>query len=233
MLRQGKVVNVTPKAHSVDLVMVDSGTIFNNVQVLSHAWVSTNTGHAVGLPTPTPGQTQYDIARTKKRDIYAYVDFAGSMPVVVGFKMPEVGQMTFDRPDFQIDRHSSDTYQTINAAGDIERYHPSGSYFRLAASPDHEDLTGQDYDKLWAIENNTSSAPTFHYRHANAGAQVLSALINPTGSVHVSGNGAVSLSVPDVSTTGNLRAGNGASGSFTTPLGQTVTVQDGIITNIF
>lgn len=32
---------------------------------------------------------------------------------------------------------------------------------------------------------------------------------------------------------GNLSVGTGASGSFTTPAGQTVTVQDGIITNIY
>lgn len=35
-----------------------------------------------------------------------------------------------------------------------------------------------------------------------------------------------------LSTTGNLSAGTGASGSFTTPTGQTVTVLDGIIVNI-
>lgn len=34
-------------------------------------------------------------------------------------------------------------------------------------------------------------------------------------------------------TTGNVSVGTGASGSFTTPTGQTVTVQDGIITNIY
>lgn len=32
---------------------------------------------------------------------------------------------------------------------------------------------------------------------------------------------------------GNVTVGNGASGQFTTPAGQTVTVQDGIVTNIF
>jgi phage gp45-like len=32
---------------------------------------------------------------------------------------------------------------------------------------------------------------------------------------------------------GNLTVSSGATGSFTTPLGQTVTVQDGIITNIY
>lgn len=36
-----------------------------------------------------------------------------------------------------------------------------------------------------------------------------------------------------LSTTENLSAGNGATGSFTTPTGQIVTVEGGIITNIF
>lgn len=37
----------------------------------------------------------------------------------------------------------------------------------------------------------------------------------------------------DVSISGGLTVGGGASGTFTTPTGQTVTVQDGIVTNIF
>jgi hypothetical protein len=43
----------------------------------------------------------------------------------------------------------------------------------------------------------------------------------------------IDLDTSVVSTTGNLVAGTGASGTFTTPTGQTVTVQDGIIVNIF
>lgn len=37
----------------------------------------------------------------------------------------------------------------------------------------------------------------------------------------------------EVVTSANVKVGTGASGSFTTPTGQTVTVQDGIITNIY
>jgi hypothetical protein len=37
----------------------------------------------------------------------------------------------------------------------------------------------------------------------------------------------------DVGVTGSVMVGTGASGTFTTPTGQTVTVQDGIVTNIF
>ncbi len=46
-------------------------------------------------------------------------------------------------------------------------------------------------------------------------------------------DGSLQLVSPNTSTAGNLIAGQGASGSFTTPTGQTVTVRDGIITNIF
>lgn len=53
-----------------------------------------------------------------------------------------------------------------------------------------------------------------------------------TTSVDVAGSG-VTITSPLVIATQNLQVGNGATGSFTTPTGQTVTVQDGIVTNIF
>jgi hypothetical protein len=48
----------------------------------------------------------------------------------------------------------------------------------------------------------------------------------------LSGTG-VAITAPIVSVSNNLTVGNGATGSFTTPTGQVVTVQDGIITNIY
>lgn len=53
---------------------------------------------------------------------------------------------------------------------------------------------------------------------AAAAVNVKSAIVNVDGSVKASGN---------------VSAGTGASGSFTTPTGQIVTVMDGIIVNIF
>jgi phage baseplate assembly protein gpV len=55
--------------------------------------------------------------------------------------------------------------------------------------------------------------------------------INIVGDVNITGN--LYVDGPSVSTTGNVVAGTGASGSFTTPTGNIVTVQDGIITNIY
>jgi hypothetical protein len=46
-------------------------------------------------------------------------------------------------------------------------------------------------------------------------------------------DGTTTFDSPSVETTGNLKAGTGASGSFTSPTGQIITVQDGIIINIF
>lgn len=51
--------------------------------------------------------------------------------------------------------------------------------------------------------------------------------------VLINGAALVFLQAPSTIATGNLVVGAGASGSFTTPLGQVVTVQDGIIINIF
>ncbi|MRW88874.1 hypothetical protein GJ699_02630 [Duganella sp. FT80W] len=48
--------------------------------------------------------------------------------------------------------------------------------------------------------------------------------ITVDGQVGIDGNASVS---------GNMSVGSGATGSFTTPMGDTVTVQDGIVTNIF
>lgn len=55
----------------------------------------------------------------------------------------------------------------------------------------------------------------------------------PAGSkVAVLASGGIETS-GSVTAKGNLAAGTGASGSFTTPTGQTVMVSDGIVTNIF
>jgi len=51
-------------------------------------------------------------------------------------------------------------------------------------------------------------------------------------SIDLSPSGII-LTAPLVRVTENLEVGNGATGSFTTPTGQVVTVQDGIITNIY
>jgi hypothetical protein len=43
----------------------------------------------------------------------------------------------------------------------------------------------------------------------------------------------IALDAPTVTTTGSMDVGNGATGTFSTSGGQTVTVQDGIVINIY
>ena len=181
MLRQAKVVAVHPESHSVDLVLFYNGARLSNVQVLGHGG-STNTGHSA-LPTPTPPATPYSAVETDDRDIYAVVDYMDGVPIVVGFRFPEVCQLLFAQADRKIDRHASDVYTSVDAAGNVEVYHPSGTYFRIGTSGTHEDLTGQDFDKKWKITKNTGAAVHVHLTVANGGSPVASIDIDPSGNI--------------------------------------------------
>jgi phage baseplate assembly protein V len=56
--------------------------------------------------------------------------------------------------------------------------------------------------------------------------------INDATTVTINAATQIIFDTPLVATTGNLTVGTGVSGSFTTPAGNVVTVQDGIVTNI-
>jgi phage gp45-like len=81
------------------------------------------------------------------------------------------------------------------------------------------------------IPSRMANLPTGGSRmHDNSGQQILMQNDNAITAV---ANASMTITAPEVFTSGNLHAGTGASGSFTTPTGQIVTVRDGIITNIF
>ena len=61
----------------------------------------------------------------------------------------------------------------------------------------------------------------------------LGGLLNPVPAVAIQFGGGAIIINGALTTTSNLVAGNGATGSFTTGTGNIVTVQDGIITNIY
>lgn len=50
------------------------------------------------------------------REMSAVVVFARGVPVVLGFLLPQVGQMTFPDKNRRVDRHASGVYSTIDAA---------------------------------------------------------------------------------------------------------------------
>lgn len=183
MLKQGKVVAIHPESNAVDLIMNRTGERLSNIQVLAPN-ASTRTGRS-GLATPTPasGSDPYSIIETNNLDIWAAVAMMDGYPVVVGFRFPDICQMLFLAGGRRIDRHESDLYTSIDAEGNFELYHPSGTYFRIGASNAHEDLTGLDFDGNWKITQNTTSTPQVHLTVANGGAVKASVNIDQNGNM--------------------------------------------------
>ena len=155
MFYLARVTRIHPERHSVDVTIMSTQRPLAGVYVLSTDINGTDHGYN-NLVEPTfQPLNVFDQKNTEKRDIYAVVIFSQETPLVIGFLYPEVTQMHFEAPNFKVDRHGSDTYETINGEADAELYHPSGSYVRFAQNLDHVDLTAKDYDKLWKIINNT------------------------------------------------------------------------------
>lgn len=154
-LKLGIVVATYPAGNSVDVLLPDDGSRLSNVQVLVPTG-SSSTG-MVDLPDigGFPDDSRWDIKRNYERYVRAVVGFIRGVPIVVGFLLPQVTQITFDEKNRRIMRHASDVYSTIDDAGNMEVYHPSGAYVRIGTSPDHEDLTSKDVDQKWAIARNT------------------------------------------------------------------------------
>lgn len=180
-MKLAKVVAVNPGGHAVDLLFLDDGSRVPGVQVMSGS-ASTNTG-TVDLPEPSSGGWDSSASLTGDRDLIAVVGFYRGLPIVQGFLFPQVCQVLFDRKDFKVERHASDVYKTIDKDGNLEVFHPSGTYLRIAENPAHEDLTGADADGKWAITKNTGKAVHIQLTLKNGGAQKFSLNIDPDGNV--------------------------------------------------
>lgn len=227
MLHLARVVEIHPESHAVDLVFMEDGRRIAGVQVMSGT-AGGNFGFA-DLARPTA--TGYDAENTGVRDIYAVVSWMREIPVVLGFLFPQVAQCLFADKERMVYRHASDVYTTIDADGNTEVYHPSGTFLRIATSAAHEDLTGKDYDGKWKIERNTGKAVHVQLTVKNAGAQKASLNIDPSGNVTLSHTGNLSTT-----TGGNLSAtvggtstvNSGGNMSLTAP---TITLNGNVVLN--
>jgi hypothetical protein len=194
-LRIAKVMAIHPEGYSADLVFLDTGSQAPAVQILS-PFASTNTGlNDLATPTTPKSGSPTDVAETKDRDIYAVVGYAGRTPVIMGFLYPQVCQMLFEDVQRRIMRHASDVYTSIDSEGNFEMFHPSGTYLRIGTTPAHEDLTGKDFDKKWKIAKNTTTAVHVHLGVSNAGSQVASIDIDPSGNITEQNNGNLEATV--------------------------------------
>lgn len=199
-LYSGVVVASYPEGNSVDVLMDDDGSRLSNVQVMVPTG-SSSTG-VIDLPDvggPTD-DTRWDPTAQRTRLVIAMVMFCRGVPVVVGFLLPQVNQITFKEKNRRIVRHASDVYTSVDDAGNFELYHPSGTYLRIGETPAHEDLTGDDFDKKWSITRNTNKAVHVKLRVSNAGDDKASIEITPQGNVALQCDGNLSATVGGTTT---------------------------------
>lgn len=213
-LRIAKVVRFVPEAHAADLLFLDDGSRVPMVQVLAGS-ASTNTGVAdMAQPGTPPSGDMWGPQDSGTRDILAVVGYVRRAPVVLGFLYPQVAQMLFADRNRKVERHASDVYTTIDDDGNVEVYHPSGTYFRIGTDPAHEDLTGKDFDGKWKIERNTDKAVHVHLSVKNAGAEVASLNMDPAGNVDLANQGNLNATVggeANVTATAQIRFSVGMS----------------------
>lgn len=159
-LRQGVVVDTHPEDNSVDLVMLDDGSRLVGVQ-LSAPSASTRSGR-VDLPQVPAKTDKWDITQKTGQDQIAIVGFVNKNPVVLGFLLPQINQMTFADKAFAFYRHQSDVYSWINAKGEAQLVHPNGSYLRFGKHLDFVDISGTNFDKNLKFDRNTQEKLGFH-----------------------------------------------------------------------
>lgn len=185
MLRLARVAAVHPEDHSVDLVMTDDYSRFVGVQVLAPT-AGTNAG-VFDMPDPTSAGDKWTLSESKGDDMLAVCSMlAGAgQPIVLGFLYPQVNGMLFADRNRRVVRHASDVYSTIDGDGNVELAHPNGTYVRIGTTPDHEDLTGKDFDGNWKIGKNTGQATHLRIVVANAGDAKATINIDPSGNILV------------------------------------------------
>lgn len=219
-LRWGRVAAIHPEDYSVDLVMTDDGSRLAGVQVLA-PFASSNAGfNDLAQPaTPSSGEV-WDLREETSRDVIAAVAFFDHLPVVIGFRYPQVCQMLFKELERRVSRHASDVYSTIDAEGNAELYHPSGTFLRIGTSPAHEDLTGKDADGRWKIARNVGKSVHLQVTVANAGGTVASLNIDPSGNVTLTHVGNLSVDVggsATVNVVGTTDVTSGGAATVTAP----------------
>lgn len=210
-IRYGVVVATHPEDHSVDLVMTDDYSRLSGVQVLTSNGNGSYGRNDLYAPEEKSGDAKWDLSKVGPTNPVAAVAFGLGMAVVVGFKYPQVNQMTFGEKNLRVDRHSSEVYSTLNEAGDFEMAWPNGTFFRVGASPDHVDLNGKGTDSKWSTAKNTGAA--MHLRLV-LGASKLDLHVDPAGNVVLSHEGNLTINTKgnaevnvqgkaDVNVTGN------------------------------
>ena len=216
MFRKAIVVECHPEDNSVDLVMCDDGARLSGVPVMSHS-ASARSG-SVDMPEmpKKTGESKWDITQRHGQDMEALVAVMGrGNPVVVGFIYPQISQMTFKDPKRKFTRHQSDVYHTIDGDGNMELYHPSGAYVRIAETTEHEDLEKKNFDENLTLDRNKDRKASIHVSTKDGLAHIT---LSPAGlvtiyakkKIFISGDEEVNISSLQINISGKIvLAGDG------------------------
>lgn len=193
-LSLARVIAIHAHDNSCDCQLLYDGSRLTGVPMMT-SMMTTSSGR---VDWHEPEGNAWDKEESKTRDIIAILGSASGNPLVLGFLAKPVSQMLFERKNFRVDRHASDVYSTIDGDGNIELAHPSGTYCRIGTSASQENLTGKDYDKLWAITRNKTKRVWLAASVAKNGKATARITIDPDGYIDVSNlaaNGSVLASV--------------------------------------
>lgn len=202
-LALGVVVASYPEGNSVDVLLSDDGSRLSNVQVM----VSTGSDSTGEVDLPDIGgpadDTRWDLTKNHERYVRAVVAFLRGVPVVMGFILPQVNQITFAEKNRRVMKHASDVYTSLDDGGNFEMRFPNGLYLRVGTSPDHESLEGKDFDKKFAVTRNTTNQ---YHVHLEMGGGTASINIAPNGAITVNtestitavAGGAVTVEAPSI-----------------------------------
>lgn len=216
MFSLARVVNIHPESNSVDIEFMDDGRRVSGVRCMTNT-AGTDFGSA---DLSMPDSVGYGSPISKTRNVIAVIGFVSSFPIVMGFLFPEVAQCLFTDINRKIYRHASDVYYSIDGLGNAEFVHPSGAFVRFGITPQHEDLTGKDYDKLWKISRNTDKAVHIHIEQAAGKASVD---IDPAGNISISNAGNSTIA-----TTGDISMSAGGNISLAAKGSLSISAQGGI-----
>lgn len=161
VFRLAKVTFVHPEGQKCEVIFLDNGDFGRDVQVLS-PYAGTDFGFTTGIPAPEQeGHEENVRTDPDKRDIIAAVALIKGRYYIIGYVFPQITHMAFtkDDPGRLIERHTSDTYRTVNSKGDMDIVHPSGAHIRLGSGSEPDTLAGRDFDGRWSIKHNKGGEP--------------------------------------------------------------------------
>jgi hypothetical protein len=205
---------------------MDNGQLVTSVEVMGDGSTFGSGWSVPSVPKPTSSATATQISDAVQ-NLIAWCATAYGRPVIVGFSRPRTGIAPKEQ-DRKLDVHdASGGYVTFAPDGTYEVFIPGGGYLRIGTGAHAAVPLAAGALKAAGPPNITVTLATAH------GTLTLDPIGNWTlTGAHLQVNCDVDVN-GSLSTTGNLIAGTGATGNFTTPAGQTVMVQDGIITNIY